>query len=61
MAGSFVAAAAFVLSTFSKSVTMMMITYGLIGGESLFSLFFIHDAFALFEHKSENRPVWEAR
>ncbi|KAH9630090.1 hypothetical protein HF086_004796 [Spodoptera exigua] len=32
VAGSFVAAAAFVLSTFSKSVTMMMITYGLIGG-----------------------------
>ncbi|XP_075975727.1 monocarboxylate transporter 9 isoform X2 [Anticarsia gemmatalis] len=32
IAGSFVAAIAFVLSTFSKSVTMMMITYGLIGG-----------------------------
>ncbi|XP_072932574.1 monocarboxylate transporter 14 isoform X2 [Epargyreus clarus] len=32
VAGSLVAATAFVLSTFSKSVTMMMITYGLIGG-----------------------------
>ncbi|CAH0720124.1 unnamed protein product, partial [Brenthis ino] len=32
IAGSLVASAAFVLSTFSKSVTMMMITYGLIGG-----------------------------
>ncbi|KAJ0183186.1 hypothetical protein K1T71_001162 [Dendrolimus kikuchii] len=32
IAGSFVAAIAFVLSTFSQSVTMMMITYGLIGG-----------------------------
>ncbi|CAG9562438.1 unnamed protein product [Danaus chrysippus] len=32
VAGSLVASAAFVLSTFSKSVTMMMITYGLIGG-----------------------------
>ncbi|XP_026743839.1 monocarboxylate transporter 12 isoform X2 [Trichoplusia ni] len=32
VAGSFVAATAFVISTFSKSVTMMMITYGLIGG-----------------------------
>lgn len=33
VAGSLVASAAFVLSTFSKSVTMMMITYGLIGGK----------------------------
>ncbi|XP_052740867.1 monocarboxylate transporter 13 isoform X2 [Bicyclus anynana] len=32
VAGSLIAATAFVLSTFSKSVTMMMITYGLIGG-----------------------------
>ncbi|CAB3227059.1 unnamed protein product [Arctia plantaginis] len=32
VAGSIIAAIAFVLSTFSKSVTMMMITYGLIGG-----------------------------
>lgn len=32
VAGSLVAAAAFVLSTFSKSVTMMMISYGLLGG-----------------------------
>ncbi|XP_038213881.1 monocarboxylate transporter 3 isoform X3 [Zerene cesonia] len=32
VAGSFVATIAFVLSTFSKSVTMMMITYGLLGG-----------------------------
>ncbi|XP_049872712.1 monocarboxylate transporter 12 isoform X2 [Pectinophora gossypiella] len=32
VAGSLVAAAAFVLSTFSKSVTVMMITYGLLGG-----------------------------
>ncbi|XP_064072367.1 monocarboxylate transporter 3 isoform X2 [Vanessa tameamea] len=32
VAGSLVAATAFVLSTLSKSVTMMMITYGLIGG-----------------------------
>lgn len=35
VAGSLVAAVAFVLSTFSKSVTMMMITYGLIGGKCL--------------------------
>ncbi|XP_063622054.1 monocarboxylate transporter 12 isoform X7 [Cydia splendana] len=32
VAGSLVAASAFVLSTFSKSVTVMMITYGLLGG-----------------------------
>lgn len=32
VAGSLVACAAFVLSTFSKSVTVMMITYGLLGG-----------------------------
>ncbi|XP_028165847.1 monocarboxylate transporter 12 isoform X8 [Ostrinia furnacalis] len=32
VAGSLVAATAFVLSTFSKSVTVMMITYGLLGG-----------------------------
>ncbi|XP_045769732.1 monocarboxylate transporter 4 isoform X8 [Maniola jurtina] len=32
VAGSLIAAVAFVLSTFCKSVTMMMITYGLIGG-----------------------------
>ncbi|CAK1555408.1 unnamed protein product [Leptosia nina] len=32
VAGSFVATIAFVLSTFSQSVTMMMITYGLLGG-----------------------------
>ncbi|OWR53063.1 Monocarboxylate transporter [Danaus plexippus plexippus] len=32
VAGSLVGSVAFVLSTFSKSVTMMMITYGLIGG-----------------------------
>ncbi|XP_034829017.1 monocarboxylate transporter 14 isoform X3 [Maniola hyperantus] len=32
VAGSLIAATGFVLSTFCKSVTMMMITYGLIGG-----------------------------
>ncbi|KAL0880016.1 hypothetical protein ABMA27_002517 [Loxostege sticticalis] len=32
VAGSLVATTAFVLSTFSKSVTVMMITYGLLGG-----------------------------
>ncbi|XP_063362460.1 monocarboxylate transporter 3 isoform X6 [Cydia amplana] len=32
VAGSLVAASAFVLSTFSKNVTVMMITYGLLGG-----------------------------
>ncbi|RVE45813.1 hypothetical protein evm_009563 [Chilo suppressalis] len=32
IAGSLVATTAFVLSTFSKSVTVMMITYGLLGG-----------------------------
>ncbi|KAL4709454.1 hypothetical protein ACJJTC_019751 [Scirpophaga incertulas] len=32
VAGSLVATAAFVMSTFSKSVTVMMITYGLLGG-----------------------------
>ncbi|XP_026318770.1 monocarboxylate transporter 4 isoform X2 [Hyposmocoma kahamanoa] len=32
VAGSLVAAVAFVISTFSKSVTVMMLTYGLLGG-----------------------------
>ncbi|XP_045485559.1 monocarboxylate transporter 4 isoform X1 [Pieris rapae] len=32
VAGSFVATIAFVLSTFSQSVTMMMLTYGVLGG-----------------------------
>ncbi|XP_015610387.1 monocarboxylate transporter 3 isoform X3 [Cephus cinctus] len=32
MAGSFIGAAAFVLSTFSTSVNMLMVTYGLMGG-----------------------------
>lgn len=32
MAGSFLGAAAFVLSTFSTSVNMLMITYGVMGG-----------------------------
>lgn len=32
IAGSFIATIAFVLSTLSKSITMMMLTYGLIGG-----------------------------
>ncbi|XP_029177407.1 monocarboxylate transporter 3 isoform X3 [Nylanderia fulva] len=32
MAGSFLGAAAFVLSTFSSSVNMLMITYGIMGG-----------------------------
>lgn len=32
MAGSFLGAAAFVLSTFSSSVNMLMMTYGVMGG-----------------------------
>lgn len=32
MAGSFLGAAAFVLSTFSTSVNMLMVTYGVMGG-----------------------------
>lgn len=32
MAGSFLGAAAFVLSTFSTSVNMLMMTYGVMGG-----------------------------
>lgn len=32
IAGSLIASAAFVLSTFSKSITMLMITYGIMGG-----------------------------
>lgn len=32
MAGSILGAAAFVLSTFSTSVNMLMITYGIMGG-----------------------------
>lgn len=32
IAGSFIACIAFVLSTFSTSITMLMITYGVIGG-----------------------------
>lgn len=32
MAGSFFGAAAFVLSTFSTSVNMLMLTYGVMGG-----------------------------
>lgn len=32
IAGSIISASAFVLSTFSTSVTMLMITYGIIGG-----------------------------
>lgn len=32
MAGSFLGAAAFVLSTFSTSVNMLMLTYGVMGG-----------------------------
>lgn len=32
MAGSFLGAAAFVLSTFSSSVNMLMMTYGIMGG-----------------------------
>ena len=33
MAGSFVGAAAFVLSTFSTTVNMLMMTYGVLGGK----------------------------
>lgn len=32
MAGSFLGAAAFVLSIFSSSVNMLMLTYGIMGG-----------------------------
>lgn len=32
MAGSFLGAAAFVLSTFSTSINMLMLTYGVMGG-----------------------------
>jgi len=32
MAGSFLGAIAFVLSTFSNSVNMLMMTYGIMGG-----------------------------
>lgn len=33
MAGSFIGAGAFVLSTFSTSVNMLMMTYGVMGGK----------------------------
>lgn len=33
MAGSFIAATAFVLSTFASSVNMLMLIYGVMGGK----------------------------
>lgn len=42
IAGSIISCVAFILSTFSTSVNMLMLTYGVLGGKSIYIIYFLY-------------------